>query len=91
MNWQIEVGSKAAAQLESLDSVIGASVERKILWLCENADVMVHRRLVGMPDDLAGLCKLRIGDYRILYWPYPAKRLIRIYSVQHRSQVYRQL
>ena len=28
-----------------------------------------------MPDDLAGLCKLRIGDWRILYWIYHARKL----------------
>ena len=71
----VEIGSKAGAQLAAMDAAIGASVERKIQWLAENAAVMVHRRLVGMPEDLAGLCKLRVGDYRI----------------QHRSEVYRRL
>jgi mRNA-degrading endonuclease RelE of RelBE toxin-antitoxin system len=52
---------------------------------------MVHRRLVGMPDELSGLCKLRVGDYRILYWIYPGKKRVRIYRVQHRSEVYRNL
>lgn len=91
MAYRVEVGSKAAAQLAGLDSGIGPSMERRILWLAENADQMVHRRLVGMPEDLAGLCKLRIGDYRILYWVYPAQQLIRIYRIQHRSEVYRNL
>jgi mRNA-degrading endonuclease RelE of RelBE toxin-antitoxin system len=52
---------------------------------------MVHRRLVGMPDELAGLCKLRVGDHRILYWIYHPQALIRIYRIQHRSEVYRRL
>jgi mRNA interferase RelE/StbE len=91
MRYRVEIGSQADAQLAELDSAIGASIERKVLWLAENAAGMVHRRLVGMPDDLAGLCKLRVGDYRILYWIYPAKKLVRIYRVQHRSEVYRQL
>lgn len=56
-----------------------------------NAAAMVHRRLVGMPEDLAGLCKLRIGDWRILYWVYPSQQIIRIYRIQHRSEVYRDL
>lgn len=43
---------------------------------------MIHRRLVGMPDDLAGLCKLRVGDWRILYWIYHADKLVRIYRIQ---------
>ena len=62
MPYRVEIGARADAQLAELDSAIGASVERKILWPAENAAVMIHRRLVGMPDDLAGLCKLRIGD-----------------------------
>jgi mRNA interferase RelE/StbE len=77
--------------LTQLDGVIGASVERKFQWLAENASVMVHRRLVGMPEELAGLCKLRVGDYRILYWVYHPQALIRVYRIQHRSEIYRQL
>ena len=91
MPYQVEVGGKAGAQLAGLDAAIGASVERKIQWLAANAAGMVHRRLVGMPEDLAGLCKLRVGDYRILYWIYPQQELVRIYRIQHRSEVYRQL
>jgi mRNA interferase RelE/StbE len=89
MPYRVEIGSRADAQLAEHDSAIGASVERKILWLAENAAVMIHRRLVGMPDDLAGLCKLRIGDWRILYWVYHREEIIRIYRIQHRSEVYR--
>lgn len=89
MAYRVEVGSQADAQLAELDPTIGASVERKIMWLAENAAVMVHRRLVGMPDDLAGLCKLRVRDWRILYWVYRSEELIRIYRIQHRSEVYR--
>lgn len=91
MPHRVEIGSRAAAQLGELDAALGASVERKIQWLADNAAGMVHRRLVGMPEDLAGLCKLRVGDYRILYWIYPAQSLVRIYRIQHRSEVYRQL
>ena len=91
MPYQVEVGGKADAQLAGLDTAIGASVERKIQWLAENAAGMVHRRLVGMPEDLEGLCKLRVGDHRILYWVYPSKKLVRLYRIQHRSEVYRQL
>jgi mRNA interferase RelE/StbE len=90
MAYRVEVGSRADAQLAGLDPTIGASIERKILWLAENAPAMVHRRLAGMPDDLAGLCKMRLGDWRILYWIYHPEQVIRIYRIQHRSEVYRQ-
>jgi mRNA-degrading endonuclease RelE of RelBE toxin-antitoxin system len=91
MPYRVEIGARADAQLAELDAVIGASVERKIQWLAENAAAIVHRGLVGMPKDLSELCKLRVGDYRILYWNYPAQKLIRVYRIQHRSEVYRRL
>ena len=91
MPYRVEIGDQADVQVAELDAAIAGSVERKIQWLAGNAAAMIHRRLVGMPEDLAGLCKLRVGDYRILYWVYPSKKLVRIYRIQHRSEVYRQL
>jgi mRNA interferase RelE/StbE len=91
MAYRVEVGRKARAQLDELDPIVGSTVERKIIWLAQNAAVMIHRRLVGMPEDLAGLCKLRVGDWRILYWIYHAEKVVRIYRIQHRSEVYRDL
>ena len=43
-----------------------AVYEKAILWLAENAPDLIYRRLVGMPEELSGLCKVRVGDYRIL-------------------------
>lgn len=65
MAYRVEIGPKASAQLSELDPTVALAVERKIICLAQNAADMIHRRLVGMPDDLAGLCKLRIGDWRI--------------------------
>ena len=50
-SFRVEIGKRADGQLASLDAVIGAGVERRIQWLADNAGVMVHRRLVGMPED----------------------------------------
>ena len=55
MPYQVEVGGKADAQLAGLDTAMGASVERKIQWLAENAAGMVHRRLVGLREE-NGVC-----------------------------------
>jgi len=41
-----------------------------------------------MPTALSGLYKLRTGDYRILYWVYHDRDLVRLYRIQHRSEVY---
>jgi len=94
MPYRIEIGPKADAQLAdaqlaALDTAIATSVERKISWLGENAVSIVHRRLVNMPLALSGLCKLRVGDDRILYWVCREPKLVRLYRIQHRSEVYR--
>ena len=91
MAYRVEVGPRASIQLEKLNATVLSAVERKIIWLAQNAAVMVHRRLVGMPEDLSGLCKLRVGDWRILYWIYHAEKVVRICRIQHRSEVYRDL
>ena len=89
MAYRVEIGPAAIPQMEALDAVVAASIERKIVWLAENAETILHRRLVGMLPELQGLCKLRLGDYRVLYWIYHEQQLIRLYRVQHRSAVYR--
>ena len=38
MPYQVEVGKKADGQLAELDAAIGASIERKILWLGGKCD-----------------------------------------------------
>ena len=55
MAYRVEIGPKASAQLSELDPTVALAVERKIICLSQNAADMNHRRLVGMPDDLAGL------------------------------------
>jgi hypothetical protein len=45
--YAIETGAKADTQLAELDATVGASVERKILWLSQNAAAMLHRRWSG--------------------------------------------
>lgn len=49
MPYEVEIGPQAAKQLTELDVTIGASVERKILWLADNASGIIHRQLTGMP------------------------------------------
>jgi mRNA-degrading endonuclease RelE of RelBE toxin-antitoxin system len=43
MAYRIEIGAKADRQLAKLDVAIGASIERKIGWLGQNAESKVYR------------------------------------------------
>lgn len=48
-----------------------ALLDRSIqLRLAENADRVIHHPLKAMPNDLRGLCRLRVGDYRLMDFDY---------------------
>ena len=68
MEYQVIVLPTAEADLESLATEARVGVIRRVEWLRVNSLSVIHHRLQNMPDDLAGLCRLRSGDYRILYW-----------------------
>jgi len=38
-------------------------------------------------DDLKGLCRIRVGGYRVIYWIYNKDKRIKIYAIEHRSDM----
>jgi len=88
---RIIVLPSAEADLEKLDPEIRRRILRRVVWLGENAPQIIHHQLANMPDELAGLCRLRVGDYRVLYWPYRQQEVLKVYRIQHRSEIYRHL
>lgn len=89
--FEVKLLPDAAEAFGKLDRAIQMRLGQKIEWLSENAAVMVHHPLKSLPDDLQGLCKLRVGDYRIIYWVYHEKQRVSIYAVEHRSKDYKSL
>lgn len=87
--YQIVFLPDAEYSFKKLDKTIQRRIAGKIDWLAENADTMIHHHLSSLPEDLRGLCRIRIGDYRILYWIYVDNKIIKIYEIEHRSTVYR--
>lgn len=91
MAYRLVVLPTAEADLERLDEHLRQRVLRRLVWLRENAAAVVHHHLTNMPADLTGLCRLRVADYRVLYWHDPQRSTIKVYRVQHRRDVYRGL
>jgi len=89
--YRIIVLPSAESDLEKLDPEVRRRILRRIVWLGENASQIIHHQLANMPDELIGLCRLRVGDYRILYWNARQQELLKLYRIQHRSEVYRHL
>jgi len=91
VEYQLIVLPSAEADIERLASDRCVVVIRRLEWLRVNARNVIHHRLQNMPDELAGLCRLHCGDYRVLYWHYAAQSILKVYRIQHRSEVYREL
>lgn len=81
----------AEESFKRLDKPIQRRIAQKIDWLVENADEVIHHPLVSLPEDLRGLCRVRVGDYRVIYWVYAAREEIKIYEIEHRSKDYRSI
>lgn len=76
----------------SLRKLTGAPLERvtaKIGWLQQKADLIIHHPLSSLPNDLKGLCRVRVGNYRIIYWIYTETKTIEVFAIEHRSRVYK--
>lgn len=76
----------ATRELMQLDRTVGRRIVARIYWLAENLDYIKPEALTG---DLAGLYKLRVGDYRILYEVLQDEQSIVIHQIGHRRDIYR--
>lgn len=84
--YTVRILQAASRELARLDKVIALRVVGRIRWLAENLEIIKPQALKG---DLAGLCKLREGDYRIIYEIVHAEKAVIIHSIGHRREVYR--
>ena len=66
-------------------------IAEKIDYLSKNAAKIIHHSLTSLPDELKGLCRMRVGNYRIIYWIYNEERHVKIYEIEHRGKDYRSL
>ncbi len=81
----------AEESFKRLDKPVQLRIAEKIDWLAENANTVIHHPLTSLPDDLKGLCRMRVGDYRVLYWVYDENKHIKIYEIEHRGKEYRSI
>ena len=74
----------ASKELGEIDPAIGKRIVEKIVWLEQNFTAIVHERL---HYEFRELCKLRVGDYRVVY--SINGNVITIEKVRHRRDVYK--
>lgn len=82
---------KVEKEFARIDRRVGSRIIAKIKWLAEHADEIIHHQLTSLPEELKGLCRLRVGDWRVFYVIYHKEKCIVIYGIAHRSEAYRDL
>ena len=84
--YRIRILKAAARDLARLDKPIAQRIVQRIKRLATSVEAM---RLEALTGDLAGLYKLRVGNYRIIYEVLWDEKIIVIHAVGHRRDIYR--
>jgi mRNA interferase RelE/StbE len=84
--FRVEFLPEALEDLKRLDRTVVRRVFKKLRWLSENFDSLQPE---GLSGPLAGLLKLRIGDYRVLYEAHREEKLLTVHMVGHRRDIYK--
>jgi mRNA interferase RelE/StbE len=84
--YRIRILDAAVRELAQLDKPISRRIAERINWLAANLD---NIKLEALSGELAGLYKLRVSDYRIIYEILHDEQTIIIHAIGHRRDIYR--
>ncbi len=90
MVYQLHTTPTFDRAFKRLDAGSAQQVAKKLDWLSAHPEVL-GQTVPYLPADLRGLQKYRIGDWRVLFWVNHAQHTITLYTVEHRSRIYKQL
>ena len=83
--YEVLIERTAERDLKSLSSPLYQRVVPRIKALADNPRPSGCHKLAGSKNDW----RIRIGDYRVVYEIDDRKKLVRIFRVRHRREVYR--
>jgi mRNA interferase RelE/StbE len=84
-SYKIEWKPSARKEFESLPRQVIARLFNAIADLANNPHPGGARKLVGSEQAY----RIRIGDYRVLYWVHGDQLMVEIIRVKHRKDVYK--
>lgn len=76
---------EAERDLAALDPPAAKRISQRLIWLAEHFEEIKPEALTG---NQSVYFKFRVGDYRALHTMDHAEKLLRIYRVRHRREVY---
>jgi len=84
MPYQVIIKRPAEKELDSLSAGLRRRITERLLSLEENPRPQGVKKLQG-----ENAFRLRVGDYRVLYQIDDQAKVVTIYAVGHRREVYR--
>jgi len=84
VKYQVFIKRSAEKDLDKLPLEIFNRIQHKLLSLEENPRPYGIQKLHGQEA-----CRIRIGDYRVLYLIHDSAKKVEIISVVHRREAYR--
>lgn len=86
MIYRVKYRPEADEDLSRLDKPVRERVIKRVHWLAKNFEEIRPEVLGGK---YKGLYKLRVGDWRVIYEVKHSQNLIIVYSIGHRSEIYK--
>ena len=88
--YRVETTPEFDEDIRNLDQGVALRIIHKVEWLAAHPEAL-RFPLRNLPEDLRGLHKYRIGDYRILLWVDHEAGILTLYGVGHRRDIYDKL
>ncbi|MBI2034038.1 MAG: type II toxin-antitoxin system RelE/ParE family toxin [Candidatus Liptonbacteria bacterium] len=82
--YKVLVEKRAEKDLNALDRSVGARIVERLLLLKNNPRPTGSKKLAGSRT----ACRLRVGDFRIIYEVNDKNKEVKIYRIKHRSKAY---
>ncbi|HLA28979.1 MAG TPA: type II toxin-antitoxin system RelE/ParE family toxin [Syntrophales bacterium] len=88
MSWRIEVKPTAEKQYLKLDKTARQRIQSALLELEQAENPLLHNAVRNLTGKLRGDYRLRVGDWRVLFTPDRAEKVIYVYAVLPRGDVF---
>ena len=86
MAYDVYFTPQARKDVLSLDKNVARHIALRIEGLSQNADTIAH---FPLKEPFKDKFKLRAGDWRAIYSIEHKSRIITVYSIRHRGEVYK--
>ena len=88
-NWKIEIKPTAEKQYLRLDKTTRSRIKKALINLERSENPLFHPNVKPLVGELYGDYRYRVGGFRMLFTPDKLNKIIYIYAILPRGDVYK--